>query len=220
MEANRTMKRAVFTVLQCSGLLGVAFHSVAQGIVDQHVDDYPTSGLVAESSMAVGQEFFPTLPSVSFVEFNIWQSETASSIARIRNDTIDGSLLGVSAPILGRTYGESRYNFASPIPLIPGNRYVIELDMTVPEGLDTVLLGPIPVPIGAGRMIVFGAASDGESWWFREGTIVPEPSAFALFLLTAIIWFASRGHRMFVSRELATRARRGGGVVAGDENSP
>src|SRR6476661_5898900 len=83
----------------------------------------------------IGQGFTPTLNSLSFVDlftedFNTQSGATGGVISvEIHSQTINGPILGVSAPdsLPARFFGITHFTFATPVSLQPGNPYFIQI---------------------------------------------------------------------------------------------
>ena len=132
----------------------------------------------------LGQEFTPTLSSLDFVDLYVQVAviSTMSPFAlrvEVRDDTINGPLLGTSFLSFSRTNftGEVRLRFSDSVSLVPGQRYVLRPDVSgkadfIQFGVPRAEAGP---PYDGGRFLRDGIASPDLDLWFREGVVVPEP---------------------------------------------
>lgn len=133
----------------------------------------------------IGQEFVPSFDSLDFVDLMLYGgggTSTGTFAIRVHADSITAPILATSLPTL-RNDGLERvthFEFGSTVPLTAGNRYVIELSQL---SVDSWEWGVAETGGGydSGRMVWGGLPSvQGGDLWFREGTVVPEPTVGAL----------------------------------------
>jgi hypothetical protein len=145
----------------------------------------------------IGQEFTPTLGSLSFVDLFFENAVATPDVlsVEIHSQTITGTLLGASTPetLPGHFFGIARFTFASPVALQPGSLDVISIVQASGDELVGVI-SPNTPPYSGGHYIVQGAPEPNGTMWFREGVSVPEPSAMAL-LATGASLLLMRGRR-------------------------
>jgi hypothetical protein len=134
-----------------------------------------------------GQSFTPTLGGVDFIRLLLYshappgQSQT-TVYANLRSGSITGPIIGTTDSVL-LTYpftGPVNFFFPTTIPVTPGLTYFF--DPHASGGYMNIAAGSYNYPGG------FGYESGlpfGGDFWFREGIIVPEPSATALLFLAA-----------------------------------
>ena len=172
-------------------------------VVDQASEGPPTSGFGISPGDAFGQEFTPTASALDVVEFGGGPHDPNSIGLRvnIRAGALDGPILGTSqlaivqgAPPMLPVF---HFDFASPVPLVPGNLYVLQ--PILEPGSATVGLPFLePGPYAGGRAIIHGTVRSDIDMIFRTGLTVPEPAAAGLLmgglasLLAATRWTRSR----------------------------
>jgi len=151
--------------------------------------NWPESGAYNIDSMApIGQEFRPNLSGLNVVELllvDFDQSDGLGAIVRvnIREDTIYGSIVGTSASVSvpNLPYPPSEkvvhFDFDDTVPMVPGNRYVIEIEQLGGGNFGVKDFGGQSNPYPYGRRIALGTPSpDGYYYydlWFREGISNP-----------------------------------------------
>jgi len=169
-------------------------------IIDQSNDgfipgDFGTAWIAIQNNGPLGQTFTPTLSYLDYVE--LYTKDTKSSIdpgtvgaelfVNIRKNSITGSIIGTSSTItLANDFGGiTHFDFHTPLSLIPGDNYVIEVnasgDLWTVGDIGSLFTDSYP----DGQAIVKGQFSSlGYSdLWFREGiSVVPEPISSVLFL--------------------------------------
>lgn len=142
----------------------------------------------------LGQEFIPTLNRLEVVTLALEWGGLITGVypgtfqVRIRKDTITGDLLGTSPSVdLPRGFGGSgdlidqlvRFDFAQPVPLVAGQRHVLELVQTAGTSFSVELSGDL---YPRGRIVTSGQPDQTRDLIFWEGVRpVPEPTTFALF---------------------------------------
>ena len=132
-------------------------------------------GWVIPGLSPVGQEFRPTDHSLDTVDLlmNSQSSSTGQARVRIRRSTITGPVLGTSTlfalspPASPLTL--ARFRFLQPVALVPGDRYVLEVEHVVGSRLG-VFLTP-GSPYSRGRAIQSGIPQSGSDLWFRTGRL-------------------------------------------------
>lgn len=124
----------------------------------------------------IGQEFVPTVSSLTFVDLWIQNgTSSADDSARvfvvIRADSIGGAELGSSDDdfIPKPFYDEIRLSFPMSVGLEPGRTYVIEARVQGP-GNPLLAAGDLPASCPGISGIFLGKAfANGEDFWFRTG---------------------------------------------------
>jgi len=124
--------RASLAASVCFGALAANAH--AGPIVDQFNTPTPSQGLSTSSLAPIGQEFVPNHTAVEFIDVRIADVAVnagagADMQVRLRLDTIGGTILGTSAVVHAQDNQSAyyRFNFASPVAVIPAERYVLEV---------------------------------------------------------------------------------------------
>jgi hypothetical protein len=126
----------------------------------------------------LGQEFTPALYALDAVELQVEdascsQTGNAGGMVKvqIREGSITGRILGISTTMefVNCFSGIMKFDFPSFIPLVPGEKYVIE---PVHVSGNTAVFymddGPSSQYPG-GRYILYGTVQPGKDLWFREG---------------------------------------------------
>jgi energy-coupling factor transporter ATP-binding protein EcfA2 len=120
----------------------------------------------------IGQSFTPTFTSLNFVDLyteDFGSPGGAQLLVRIRQGSITGAILGVSAPagVTAGFSGETHFTFPVTIPLVPGNLYVMEA-LVASGGNWAVGSNGGGDPYPGGSAIALGAYY-GNDLYFREG---------------------------------------------------
>jgi hypothetical protein len=203
-------RRAVGCALALAIFLTGGVSARAEQIVDQsYLPFHPASGFdqaynvwSGSGNLALGQQFVPTLNSLTFVE--LWMEDAATGTnasaniqLNIRSGSITGTILGTAtATVPGGTNTSggttlTEFNFSTPIALTPGSTYVLDVSqiapiVITPPGQSNINFDWIGGPLGSstyayGDAYVSGTLKPGFDFAFEEGTAtVPEPSAFVL----------------------------------------
>jgi hypothetical protein len=148
-----------------------------------------------------GQEFTPTLTSLDFVELQLqdfygYGYRTGTLAVIIHEGTINGPVLGTSTPVsLYPTFeGAVNFGFADPVPLVPGDTYVMQVHVLTVGDWGVAASGISSYPYG--RFIQFGAPIENNDMFFREGiTVVPEPHVLASLGLGLVVLSFTRSSR-------------------------
>jgi hypothetical protein len=178
----------------------------------------------SSGNLPLGQEFTPTFKSVDFV--NLFLQDAGSDIGpgtsfkvNIRSGSITGTILGTSDTVsvpdnlnlgigLYADFTVTKFDFASPVALTPGQVYVIDIVQLPP-----IVTGNFNFAAGGGglnnstyaggRGIVNGSPLANYDFAFQEGLrSVPEPGSLALCSLG--LGLAAAGCR--ASRRRAAKA--------------
>jgi hypothetical protein len=172
-------------LLAAAALVFLASLASAQDfVVDQAADNFaPGVYYGIWSHTPLGQEFTPSLDHVDVVELRIHATTCTLFQVLIREDTIQGEILGSATKILDWPNAPvERFEFDEPVPLVPGQRYVIEVrDLS---GADGSLGIRWTKPYSGGRLICHGVPWNSWDAWFREGVWVFPP-----VLTAANPWF-------------------------------
>lgn len=174
----------------CICLLGAGLASVSVlattviYTVDQ-AHDWPgvieaTHSLVAYPS--VTQEFTPTLGALDVVEVYTrdWSFPVTNGVggtlqANIREDSTNGAILAVSAPLElpDGWEGPSRFLFPNLVWLTPGKRFAIEVRLLAGNNWGVDSYGTFAPPYDGGRYFVGPHQLSGKDMWFRTGVRAP-----------------------------------------------
>lgn len=110
--------------------------------------------------------------------------------ANVRSGSIYGPIIGATPAVqLANNFsGPINLQFANPVAVTPGTTYYFE---AVVDHSWNAGIGQYAYAGGSGFL-----AGTPEPWnyWFREGTVVPEPSSLALVVISGcfLVWFKSR----------------------------
>ncbi len=152
-----------------------------------------------QGAQPIGQSFTPALDSVGFIRMVLNDNTQGNTRAgtiylNLRSGSITGPLLASTEPVqvpVG-TQGPINFYFASPVPVTPGTTYYFQpwIQSGNTWGCN---LGPYNYP--GGMVFTAGIAGPAMDLWFREGIVVPEPTAGALVLLAGATGAWALGRR-------------------------
>jgi hypothetical protein len=167
----------------------------AQGtfVFDQQSSDESNGGSSAniiQDAQPTGQSFTPSLNGIRFVRLNLFDETRNNGIGatiyvNLRSDSITGPIVDSTGPVtlpdnfgLPLNTGFVTFLFPAEVPLQPGTKYFLQ---PVVQAGD--LWGMFGASFGypGGDLYANGIAFSSD-YWFREGVIVPEPSAPLLVL--------------------------------------
>jgi hypothetical protein len=146
----------------------------------------------------MGQSFTPSLSSVGFVQLDISDGHPnnglgATLYVNLRSSSITGAVLSSSAPVFMPETpsggGVTNFFFSAPAAVVPGTTYFFEV---VVQSGDLCRLNTVADLYSGGTLLYQGAAQPLQDSWFREGTIVPEPSTAALLLAAGALFCVRR----------------------------
>ncbi len=160
------------------------------------------------------QTFTPELSAVDFVELQMFDSSLdtngGSLFLRIREDTIDGDILGTSpvtfledcfqfpegpgCGMIATDLAPVRFEFLESVLVNPGQTYLIEI---VFDGGDSLGVAFAADNYAGGVGFVEGFDQFDLDLTFREGIVVPEPSTALLFGVVCLI---AGGRRRWADR--------------------
>jgi hypothetical protein len=213
--ANRFRIRCSAAGAVVVGLLLCAAQSAsASPIVDQSYLPFNSAGEAYnlwsnDGNLPLGQQFVPTLPSLSFV--NLWLEDAATGTngsgtiqVEIRSGSISGTILGTATAVVppGRNTGGgntlTQFNFSSPISLTPGATYVIDaaqiapITITPPNESNINFLwigGPTNNSTYApGEAYIKGTLQPTFDFAFDEGVLsLPEPATCVLAATSLLV---------------------------------
>jgi hypothetical protein len=170
----------------------------AQGtmVFDQQSSDESngaTAGNIIQDWQPTGQSFTPSLAGVRFVELQLFDAVRNNGVGatiyvNLRSGSLTGAIVDSTAPValpdnfgLPLTSGFVTFLFANTVPIQPGDTYFLE---PVVQSGDSWAVAGGSFNYPGGDEYLRGTAFPSD-YWFREGVIVPEPSAIGLALVGA-----------------------------------
>lgn len=155
-------------------------------VVDQRNDGDDLGGGPFLILAPFGQEFTPTLDALDWVHILIGPRTEPVAVVNIRENTITGPILGTSlpgtiGPLVPGQFSFMQFDFSDRVPLVPGNLYVIEIEM-LSGGL--AFVRDTENHYAGGRAISLGNPVPGTDFGFREGLVVPVPEPGTVSLLS------------------------------------
>ncbi len=178
-------------LLTTQGMLG-------QGLlIDQQTTNIIEGSVGIQTSQPLGQLFTPTLSSVGFVSFNLYDADPFHSLganvyANLRSNSINGTVIGSTSPVFmpNDFYGITNFLFSIPVTVTPGSMYCFEL--VIGQNSDGFASYESDGSYLGGNVIFQGTSVPGYNLWFREGIVVPEPSAFSLVISCGVFLYVLR----------------------------
>jgi hypothetical protein len=150
----------------------------------------PGAGAVLQIAMSA-QSFTPTLTSVGFIRVKLSDGAPgggrgATLIMNLRAESITGTILSSTDPVVlaDRFAGVVDFIFPSPVAVTPGVEYYFE---PIVQSGDTWIIDTGPYDYPDGTAFYQGLPLVASDLWFREGIVVPEPSAAWLCLVGTVM---------------------------------
>jgi hypothetical protein len=161
-----------------------------QGFIYDQQSGTDVSQIEGGVGASVGvQSFTPTLSSVGF--FQVYVSSSSGGDLRIDliSDGLSGPLLGSSqtATFQGPYFGVVDFVFPTSVSVTPDVKYYFQ-PVSLTGSWSWGLLASFYATYPGGTAFFNGSPSTSNDFWFREGIIVPEPSAALLTMFGAGIW--------------------------------
>jgi hypothetical protein len=160
-------------------------------------------GYEFQQEQPFGQSFTPSLASIGFVQMEfiggLQQLGGATVYVNLRADSISGPILSSTDPVfmpLPSTYAITNFFFPTPVAITPGTTYYLQPVVQSGNNQWGIIGGPYNYQ---GGTLFWNGTPDpnGYDAWFREGTLVPEPSCALLLLLGIAGMCAARRVRRF-----------------------
>jgi len=154
-----------------------------------------------QSNEPIGQSFTPALSSVGFIQLEPFDGHPNNGVGstlyvNLRSNSITGPVLGSTDPVflpdIPSGGGVTNFLFSTSVAVVPGTTYFFEV---VVQSAELWRLNTLTDLYGGGTMIVQGVAQPLQDLWFREGIIVPEPSAALISFVVGAIWICVRRRR-------------------------
>jgi hypothetical protein len=147
-----------------------------------------TAGL---SEQPLGQSFTPLLSSVGFIRIFLSGGAFGDGLFHINlySDSITGTLIASTEAVTVTlaTQGFVNFFFDNPVSVIPGMTYYFQPAVQVQGGNDWATSSSQFYNYPGGAAFLNGVSSPTVDLWFREGIVVPEPSAAALVLIGSVV---------------------------------
>ena len=150
-------------------------------VIDQTCDSFDPLGSTSLWYCDVSQEFIPELRAVEIVELYTmdydWGDDTGGTlIVNIRESTPDGAIVGTSlvTELPHNFEGVTRFEFDAPVPLTPGEVYLIHLVYVAGSNWAFGRYGHIE-DICPEVQRFCGDSTVIDDLWFREGVTGPSP---------------------------------------------
>ena len=140
-----------------------------------------------QSNQPIGQSFSPTLSSIDFIRLLLADREFntvgATVLVNLRANSITGPILASTTPLFmpDGFAGVTNFLFAGSVPITPGTTYYFQ--PVVQSGVPWGIVNDIHFMYSGGTMFSSGQVVSDADLWFREGIIVPEPSALGLLAI-------------------------------------
>jgi hypothetical protein len=192
MQRNLIMRSWSVAFLAYAAL-SAASVAAKQFVVDQASEGNPFGfyGIDVQTGDTIGQEFTPTASALDVVEIGLGP-HTRDSLGvkvNIRAGALDGPIVGTSllattpsVPLPAPSY---HFDFPAPVPLVPGNLYVIQPFLVQPTA-PVAFAFLDPPPYAGGRPFIHTQFRDDIDMVFRTGLTVPEPGTATLLLFSAM----------------------------------
>jgi len=178
----------------------------AQGFMyDQQSSDESNGGTglsVIQDSQPIGQSFTPSLNGIGFARFHFFDmvrnnGSGAVVYVNLRSDSINGPIIDSTAAVaMPDNFGSVNtgfvdFFFSGNVPLQAGVKYYLQ--PVVQSGDRWGLFGD-SFGYPGGDLYSSGVAFSSD-FWFREGTIVPEPSVTALLFIGTGMFCCLKGRK-------------------------
>jgi hypothetical protein len=137
----------------------------------------------------MGQSFTPSLSAVGFVTLNLYDAGSspigATVYVNIRSNSLTGPILGSSVLVSmpDQFFGITNFSFTTPVSVVPGLTYYLE--PVAQPGSDGWGSYVTDGSYAGGTIFASGGPVADRDLWFREGIVVPEPSALWMSLFGA-----------------------------------
>lgn len=180
----------MFSSLVCSASISVSGQGLLVDQASGTIDEIITESFQIPDQH-ISQSFTPSLSVVGWVQLSQYVpafpgNDQVVFTVNLRAGAFDGPILSSTDPVVLLNHGTEIGTFYYPdnITVTPGQHYFFEPMLLSTGFLD---IGDKPnSTYPAGSSWVGGVPSGAGDVWFREGIVVPEPSAWALAALGAV----------------------------------
>jgi hypothetical protein len=184
------MKKFCFLIQLAFALITCRIHGQGTFVYDQQssTESLPGEAIVGITSFQqpVGQSFTPSLSAIGFIRLELGDGNVGNGLGttvsvNLRTNSITGPILGFTMPVFlpDGFGGFTNFFFSIPVSVTPGVTYYFQ---PVIQSGDACVVGRF-VPDYPGGTEYINGQPDNNDLWFREGIVVPEPSAVILVLL-------------------------------------
>jgi hypothetical protein len=145
----------------------------------------------------IGQSFTPAISSVGFIRLGFYEFSNglgSTVYVNLRANSITGPILGSTAPVFlpdgfgfGGSRGYTNFLFSTPISVTPGTMYYFQ--PVLQSGDITCSIVSYHYVYSGGTSYFNGIARKSWNLWFREGILVPEPSALSLLIGSGALFY-------------------------------
>ncbi len=172
-----------------AAMLAGAASTLGRGtfVYDQESTNLVEGSADLKLAQPLGQSFTPALVSVGFVEFNFYDGDVlhssgATVVVNLRSNAITGPILGISASVFmpNGFFGVTNFVFTTSIPVTPGVVYYLQPMVQSGDDMGAYLTD---ASYTGGSAISQGVPVPDRNLWYREGVVVPEPSAALVILI-------------------------------------
>jgi hypothetical protein len=187
------MKLSTCAITALLGAFGITLHAQGTFIYDQQssTNEAPPAfgeGVLFQQFQPYGESFRPTLQTLDFVRLKFNDGNFGNGLGgtlyvNVRAGSLSGAIVGSSLlAILPDSFGGTvDFIFQTPVALVPDSTYFIE---PLVQSGDTWRIIVDQYGYSGGNVFYNGTVSQvGTDLWFREGVLVPEPSALGLVIV-------------------------------------
>jgi len=192
---SSTLYSAALTVLALvSAVAQGTFLFDQQSSIEGHYLEGATGNM--QAAQPFGQSFTPDFSSIGFIRLVIFDGTGGAAGSgtlsiNLRAGSITGPILGTTDPVVlpPAFSGLVNFYFSAPISLTPHETYAFQPVVLAGSRWGT-FMDQYNYPGGSAFSV--GSPLPTYDLWFREGIVVPEPSASALAFLAGAALTASR----------------------------
>ena len=207
MKLHRIVLQAALMLVSACAWGQSTFIYDQQSSTDDTVDQFYGGTIMQDLPPPWGQSFTPSLAAVGFVRLmlndgDLFDGRGATVYVNLRSG-ITGPILGSTAPVhMPNAFrGVPNFFFANPVPVTPGVTYYLEpiLQSGPPANGTWNIVGAASTDDGGysgGSAYSGGNLHPPIERWFREGIVVPEPSAGLLLLVGSGLYVYVRRTRI------------------------
>ena len=146
---------------------------------------------MGDSGTNTNGSIFHAIPQLEVVRFFLADNDIdglgGTVSVNLRSNSVNGQLLASTEPVFmpDLFIGPTNFVFQTSVPLTPGSLYVLEIVAQSPNWWSANGDNKFQYP--GGTLIGRGVPNANFDLWFREGIVIPEPSALGLMLLGVVL---------------------------------